>query len=221
MAWLSRGLLRSEQQSWDQAIADYTECLKLDPKNLPALHSRALAYHEEKEFQLAIIDLNEAIKIAPTDGALYHSRGRAYNDSGSYRAAIADHEKSLELEPTSERYHNQLAWLLASCPKAEYRDGPRAVQLARRGCELNGWQDGNIIDTLAAAYAECGQFDEAVTFAKQAVEKAPPTLVKDIRAHVDLFAAHQTVRAEPPPPPRGSPRPKTKATPWWKKKKGR
>jgi Flp pilus assembly protein TadD len=67
---------------------------------------------------------------------------------------------------------NNLAWTLAAYPKAQYRNGAEAVQLATQACELTKYQNPIPLATLAAAYAETGRFKEAVSFAERAQELA-------------------------------------------------
>jgi Flp pilus assembly protein TadD len=64
---------------------------------------------------------------------------------------------------------NNLAWLLATCPEASSRDGQRAMALARQAMQLSGVTNPQLLDTLAAAYAEAGQFGEAVEMARRAL----------------------------------------------------
>jgi hypothetical protein len=77
---------------------------------------------------------------------------------------------------------NNLAWLLASCPDAVFRDGPEAVRLASRACELTGYTQPMVIGTLAAAQAEAGDFPAAITTAQRAVALATTLRLEEIAA---------------------------------------
>lgn len=85
----------------------------------------------------------------------------------SRRAKHALLEKATS-EPTAQNL-NEAAWLLATSPDPAVRDGTRALALARRACEESKWQDPASIDTLSAAYAETGDFAEAVRTQERAL----------------------------------------------------
>ena len=79
---------------------------------------------------------------------------------------------ALRLNPNLAGALNNLAWLLVASPDDGVRNGPEAVRLAERACELTHYGDPSLIDTLAAAYAECGRFPEAVTAEEKAEQLA-------------------------------------------------
>jgi hypothetical protein len=66
--------------------------------------------------------------------------------------------------------YGNFAWILATCPEGKVRDGKRAIQMATKACELTDWKSGRELSILAAAYAENGQFDEAVRYQTKALE---------------------------------------------------
>jgi tetratricopeptide (TPR) repeat protein len=88
---------------------------------------------------------------------------------GDYGKAVADYSQAILLDPKGAREYNNLAWLLATCPQASVRDGKKAVQYALQACELSEWKDPACVDTLAAAYAEGGDFDHAVKYEQQSL----------------------------------------------------
>src|SRR5262249_15337709 len=93
-----------------------------------------------------------------------------YKAQGKFARAVADCEAALRLEPKNLAALNGLAWLLATCPDESVRDGERAVELARRACELSDWKDPGCLDTLAGGYAEAGDLARAVEYERLALE---------------------------------------------------
>jgi Flp pilus assembly protein TadD len=76
--------------------------------------------------------------------------------------ALADFDEAIRLAPNDSEAYRARAWIWATCPDANHRDGQRAVRSARTACELSGWKDARCLGTLAAAYAEPGDYDSAV-----------------------------------------------------------
>jgi len=97
--------------------------------------------------------------------------------------------------------HNNLAWLLATCPDASLRDGSRAVELARKAEQLAGSSHPEVLDTLAAAYAEAGQFSEAIETAKKALQLVSAqhnsAMADAVRARLKLYEANSPYREKP------------------------
>ncbi len=94
---------------------------------------------------------------------------------------------------------NNLAWALAACPNAQLRNGAEAVELATRACELTGYQNPTPLATLAAAYAETGQFREAVSLAEQAQARlggGNDAMAARLQAMLEAFRAGRTYYGE-------------------------
>ena len=86
--------------------------------------------------------------------------GGALFQKGNVGEAIAQFQKALQINPDDLQVQNNLAWILATAPQASLRNGNKAVELARQANELTGGKNPIILHTLAAAFAEAGQFDK-------------------------------------------------------------
>jgi tetratricopeptide (TPR) repeat protein len=115
-------------------------------------------------------DDNGPDALDPRDADDYVRRGDAYAERGEYQKAVADYKEAVRLAPDNDEACGSLAWLLATCPEDRVRDGKRAVELATKACELSGWEDADFLRTLAAAQAECRNFEEAVRWQKEALK---------------------------------------------------
>jgi tetratricopeptide (TPR) repeat protein len=80
---------------------------------------------------------------------------------------------------------NDLAWILATHPDPEVRDGAEALEPAQRAADLTRRRDPQVLDTLAAAYAAAGRYGEAIANAQKALQLAPDD--RDLRAHLDAY----------------------------------
>ncbi|MCP4707218.1 MAG: tetratricopeptide repeat protein, partial [Planctomycetes bacterium] len=100
-----------------------------------------------------------------------------------------------EEHPDTLRSMNSLAWMLATCPVAEVRDGTKAVENATQLCEVTNWENHSYLDTLAAAYAETKDFTAAVKWQQKAIEllpgNEPPESRAEYEARIKLYQAGQ------------------------------
>jgi hypothetical protein len=86
------------------------------------------------------------------------------------------------------------AWFLSQCPDPRFRDGPRAVALATRACELDGWKEPILFESLAAAYAEDGNFDKAVEWQQKALDQSQPEDLIKVQERLAQFRRHEPCR---------------------------
>ena len=174
----------------DDAIAQYDEALRLQPGFAHAYSNRAVAHLKKGDFTRALADCNEALRLNPGFADATCNRADTYAGKGDYDHAIADYNEAIRLNPDFANAYNNLAWLLAACSEDRIRDGRRAEDYARKGCDLTEWKKPDFIDTLAVASAEAGDFGEAIRWENRYLEfDLPKEVAESARQRLSLFAA--------------------------------
>lgn len=192
--YFSRGMIYVSMGQREQGIADFSRAIELAPNLSVAYRRRGDAYYGARAYDLAVADYSKSLELTPNHVATYSNRGRAYAKSGKYQLAISDYEQCLKLRVASPDALNGLAWLLATCPVDQFRDGPRALELAWDACEGTNWQHPYVLDTLAAAFAQCEQFDKAIEYQSRAIELGLSKDAAEFRSHLELYRAHRPWR---------------------------
>ncbi|HEY6419783.1 MAG TPA: tetratricopeptide repeat protein [Candidatus Binataceae bacterium] len=195
-----RGYAYQEKADYDHAIEDYSEAAKLDPSDMRIFRKRAEALTHKKRPDLVIADLAH-IKTATAEDFL--ARANIHQSAGEYRLALDDYNHALAVAPNDWGTANATAWFLSTCPDAKVRDGNRALTLAKKACDLSSWQDAYVIDTLAAALAETGDFTQAATWQERSIDlmKSQPAqadVLQDERERLDLYRKGQRYREQSP-----------------------
>ncbi|UCC31004.1 MAG: tetratricopeptide repeat protein [Phycisphaerales bacterium] len=197
-----------------EAISVFEEALTIDPTSPEVQGALADAFADSDRIDEAIDHYRKAIDLADEPGPLVIRLGDALVQRGDYEKAIERYRQGLWLTEPEPAALNRIAWLLATCPVIELRDCERAIEIAEHVCWLTDYRNPVSMDTLAAAYAECGRWAEAVTWVRRAVDTA---LADNDRAAADSFRPRlktyqehlsgqvQSRRKSPPPPPSEGP----------------
>ena len=146
----------------DDAIVHYQKAVAIRPDYFLARYGLGHALLEKGQLDGAIEHFRAALLIRPDHPDCHTTLAIALDERGQSAEAIEHYERALEISPQSVSALNNLAWLLATCPGASLRDGARAVQLAQQADQLSGGTNALVLRTLAAAYAEAGQFGKAI-----------------------------------------------------------
>jgi len=188
----------SQSGRTEEAIVHFREALQLDPASTDARNNLDVALLQQEKTEKALAQYREAVRIRPDDAQAQYDLGLALFQQRQTKEAIARMQKALELQPDHANAQNSLAWMLATAPQASLRNGARAVQLAT---QASGGNDPIVLDTLAAAYAEAGDFSAAVQTAKKALQLAEAqsnaALAAALRRELQLYEAGQSFREGP------------------------
>lgn len=172
----------------DRAIDLLTSAIlsgELDTERLAKMYSnRAALYTRSLEYDLAIEDFTEAVRLRPDRALYYYNRATAYNFMFLPEPAIRDLRQALTIDPDHAESLRRLAWILATAVPAEYRDGQEAVRLAQAAIAIEDTSEFRA--TIAAAYAETGDFDEAIRQQQIAISMQGPSAPESERTHFSL-----------------------------------
>lgn len=196
LTYNNRGLAWSQSGNLDRALADYNEAIRNDPKHAPLYLNRGTVWRQKRDYDRSIQDYSRCIELAPKDARGYGLRGYVWRDKKEYAKAIADFNEAVRLDPKYFRAYEARSRIWAACPNAKSRDGERALASAMRACELSEWKYADYVETLAAAYAEVGDFASAIKYQKQAIAKAPAEMQPQFRSQLEAYEAGKPWRDE-------------------------
>ncbi len=187
------GVALTDTGQFDEAIKNYRKALRIDPNSSKALDNLGFTLAAKGQFDEAIENYRKAIQLNPNRPEIFFHLGLTLDQLGRTREAVVQYQEAVRLTPNFAMALNKLAWVLATSPDGELRNGIEAVRLAERACDLTHYGEPSFIGTLAAAYAESGRFPEAVATAEKAEELANTAGLKDLaekyRQRLELYRA--------------------------------
>jgi tetratricopeptide (TPR) repeat protein len=175
----------------DDAIVHYQKAITVRPDHFLARYGLGHALLEKGELEGAIQVCRSALLLRSSDADCHTTLAIALEEKGNPTEAIQHYQKALELAPKSIPTLTNLAWLLATSQDASLRNGPKAVELAGQADRLVGGTNTLVLRTLAAAYAENGEFANAIRTARSAMQLArmhgEDSLTADLDQQIALY----------------------------------
>lgn len=193
-AWFNRAELHSKQGKFAEAADDYDQFLQLKPEDVAALLGRGNAWLRLQKFRSALNDFNSALQLEPENAQALVGRGDVRTDIGLWEEAAEDYRQAIKQSPKLGRAYRGAAWLMATCPEERFRNAELAVASARQALALDGNGDYAYLDTLAAAMASAGEFDDAKETQEKAIQIAPDAKANELRARLTLYKSSQPYR---------------------------
>lgn len=197
-AYNNLGLALAKQGRIKEATAAYLKAVKADPNYLKGYRNLANALMEQKNYDEAIRYYLEVVRLDPGDISIRNELGFAYSQIGKIGEAIAQYKEAMKINPDLLESASNLAWVLATTNDAKFRNGEEAVKLAKMVYERSGGKNYRILAVLAAAYAETGNFDNAINTVQKAAEiaqsKGDISFAQHLQEHLKLYREKRPFR---------------------------
>jgi tetratricopeptide (TPR) repeat protein len=171
--YLGEALL--QQGRYREAEEQFLAALTIRPGYPDAKANYALTLAREGKLDEAAQRLSSLLNESPNDANLHFNLAVVFQQKGDVPSAVGHYHEAIRITPDYADALNNLAWILATNPKPELRNGEQAVQLATQACKLTHFKKPIYIGTLAAAQAERGLFSDAIETARKAVSVAEQT----------------------------------------------
>ncbi len=196
-AYCNRAAISTQSGDFSSAMGDYERAIEANPDLSIAHIGRGRVCHMLGHLEQALRHFDAAELLQPQDATIVIARGDLLVDLGRYGHAKAAYERAIALDPSHPTAYRNLAWMQATCPISEFRDGEAALANATRGAELAGEEDDIALDTRAAALAATGQFEQAAELQKQAIEIAPESDAEVYRTRLSMYEQGEVFTSQP------------------------
>jgi tetratricopeptide (TPR) repeat protein len=187
------GLIMRNEGKLFAAENMFLRALEFESNNPNVYNNLGLCILEQHKYEEAIKYFRQALEIYPEHLEALYNLGVALWASGNSMPAVKQYKRVLQTKPDWRTPANSLAWILATDIIESMRNGDEAVHWALLACKGEGWENPEYLDTLAAAYAEAGRFDQAVQTAQRALglarAKGDTILTKDLEYRLRLYGS--------------------------------
>jgi len=187
----------------DDALLELHKAVEADGHCAPAHFTLGVVLNQRGDAQGALREWQAALEVDPNYAPAHFRLGDALYELGHTAEALAHWRDGIRLQPNDVRTLERAAWVLATSPDAALRNGDDALALVVRAVEISGGGDARLLDTLAAAYAEKGEFSTAALTAHRALARATeenqPGLAAEIQSRIAMYEADQPFRSREVP----------------------
>ena len=157
-----------DQGKLEKGISFYTKAIEVNPNHVEPYATRGIMKSMLGKIDSALDDLNTAIEIDPKYPMLYIVKAQILELKGDCQTVIENYEKAMSFDPEKFNTKGDIAWILAACPDRNIRDGEKALKMALEFPDSDHKHE--ILRTIAAAYADIGDFKNAIINQEKAIQ---------------------------------------------------
>jgi tetratricopeptide (TPR) repeat protein len=192
------GIVSLRQGKLDEAISLLQAAVDLRPDNSPAHENLAKALLQKGQVADAMVHYRKLLELQPDNIEVHNIVGTVLIQRGQIKEGVDEWQKVLAIQPDNGNAMSNLAWVFATSPDDSLRDGAKAVRLAEEAMRISGRRIPIIFRTLAAAYAETGDFSKAIHTAQQGVELASSqgnsALAAELQGNIAFYENQRPLR---------------------------
>jgi tetratricopeptide (TPR) repeat protein len=192
------GQVLTREGKYETALRAFDQALKLNPRYAEASNNKGNALAYAGRLAEAAVAYRDAIDEQPEVARYRFNLASVLTQRGETDQAQRQYRQAMRLDDQWPERAAKEAWKLATSAEAKRRDGATALRLARQACEAVPSPSASYLDTLAAAYAETGDFDQAQFEARRAMEVAKTNgeeqLAQDIERRFELYRDKEPYR---------------------------
>jgi tetratricopeptide (TPR) repeat protein len=181
----------------NEGTRELREALRLNPGDLETEFNLALALNQQHQWNESADLLGKVLEKRGNDANAHYQFALALTQLQRTREAMSHFASALLVQPDFPDALDGLAWILAASPNSNFRNGTEAIRMAERACQLTNRKDAQKLKTLAAAYAEAGRFNEAISTLQSAIEissRQPTPGLADGQQMLEAFNANKPWR---------------------------
>ena len=187
----SLGNILKSQGKLSEAAYHYRQILRKDPNHIEANFNLGITFQLQDQVEQAVTYYRRTLELKPNYIKAHNNLGAALLSQGGFDEAIKLFNSALRIDPNDAKTHNNLAYALVSGSAPQQGDITRAIELAERAAQLSGYEDPEILDTLANCYSMDGKIDLAVKTAEKALRLAlaggNKQLIEHIRSQLKMY----------------------------------
>ena len=189
-----RSIIAASESRFGDAAKDMELLVRSEPDNLQYRIQLGNMYSGDERPNKAIKIFKDILQQDNENRFALRGLADAQLSVGDHEKAKENYDRALEIEPKDDHVLNNLAWLLATSPEEKIRDGKRSIELGLKACELTDYKQAHILSTLAAGYAETGDFENARKWSEKAVELGKEDTIEDLKKELESYRQNKPWR---------------------------